>query len=423
MDNKNYRDILLEQFKEYVKVQTEKKYPNIMLIGITGAGKSSLINHLFKIKLSETSDSKSTTEGYTNIFYGRDYDRKVNFIDTEGYTLKKSDTYLQNVRNALKKEYDGLPVSYVWYCIESKRARINKDIEMLRSLYEDEQYGKRVCVIFTRTDDDTANRRRVNKQVLYNKGLGQIPIFEISLKNDEPKEELIKWSVSQFQEDDFKSAFVASQMGSLAVKKDRAEEIIKQKCGELFASKGADEITKTNRHELVRPAAIEMSYDIIRAYGVDCLEGLNKHAEQGAGLVTLFDTLDHSLDTILDNVKALKVAFHVGFTPSIMMAFGRIISNLCYYYVEKVLKDEPVKYEDFFTNPSVIALVSNQVSEKLSSLKGNNKDKKDKRTDPEREANQAEKDSEKQEQNPSSKEDRSGQINQAKQKKPITKKR
>lgn len=51
------------------KYQSEKKnelYPNIMLLGISGAGKSSLINAIFKRDLAKVSNVKPETKGYGN---------------------------------------------------------------------------------------------------------------------------------------------------------------------------------------------------------------------------------------------------------------------------------------------------------------------------------------------------------------------
>ncbi len=50
MKTKTFQEGLDKAWQEYVKTQREKKYPNIMLLGISGAGKSSLVNRVCMLR-------------------------------------------------------------------------------------------------------------------------------------------------------------------------------------------------------------------------------------------------------------------------------------------------------------------------------------------------------------------------------------
>lgn len=82
MSKNDYSEHLEKLWEEFVKDERKKKYPNIMLIGISGAGKSSLVNNIFGIDIESVSNVTPETSGYTNFHDGHDYNRKINLITT-----------------------------------------------------------------------------------------------------------------------------------------------------------------------------------------------------------------------------------------------------------------------------------------------------------------------------------------------------
>lgn len=110
---------MMNKFEEnmnaaWEKYQSEKKnelYPNIMLLGISGAGKSSLINAIFKRDLAKVSNVKPETKGYGKIYYGKQYGLSVNLIDTAGYEMNQGNDYYESVKpileNGIENEHSG----------------------------------------------------------------------------------------------------------------------------------------------------------------------------------------------------------------------------------------------------------------------------------------------------------------------------
>ena len=82
-----------------------------MLLGISGAGKSSLINAIFKRDLAKVSNVKPETKGYGKIYYGKQYGLSVNLIDTAGYEMNQGNDYYESVKpileNGIENEHSG----------------------------------------------------------------------------------------------------------------------------------------------------------------------------------------------------------------------------------------------------------------------------------------------------------------------------
>ena len=221
--------------------QQEKKnelYPNIMLLGISGAGKSSLINTVFKRDLAKVSSIKPETYGYENIFYGKDYGLGVNLVDTAGYEMNQENNYLDSIKQILKRgiknkstgEYEMIHI--IWYCISIPNERIEDiDLKILKDISCNPQIRNRVCVVFTKCDLDTEDSEKavLFKQILHERVSQSLPCFETCNDSDLPLDiqNLIKWSANQIDNKDLREKFVASQMHDLNAKKEQANKAIK----------------------------------------------------------------------------------------------------------------------------------------------------------------------------------------------------
>lgn len=54
-DNSAFEKGLKKAWEKYLKEERKKKYPNIMLLGISGASKSTLVNTVFGVDIAGTS--------------------------------------------------------------------------------------------------------------------------------------------------------------------------------------------------------------------------------------------------------------------------------------------------------------------------------------------------------------------------------
>ena len=86
-----------EEWEKYQKENQNSTYPNILLLGISGAGKSSLINTVFGRKIANVSDVRPETANF-EVYKGQDYNLNVNLI------------IYQNMRHEILNEKDNQKV-------------------------------------------------------------------------------------------------------------------------------------------------------------------------------------------------------------------------------------------------------------------------------------------------------------------------
>ena len=74
--------------EELRKFQETFKKPNILICGQTGAGKSSIVNFIFKDDVAKVSNAEPCTTDIT-LYKGEN----VNIYDSEGYEMGKEEHY------------------------------------------------------------------------------------------------------------------------------------------------------------------------------------------------------------------------------------------------------------------------------------------------------------------------------------------
>ncbi len=362
MSSKDLTERLNQLWQEFVEAERKKKYPNIMLIGISGAGKSTLVNTIFGVDVAKVSHSKPETEGYTNLYDGHDFDRKINLIDTAGYELGQSETYLENVRNAINKEYNGLPVTVIWYCLSIENERIEPiDLRVIKALTEDENVRSKLCIVFTKCEEDDEEGSKENsfKGVLKANGLEQIKTFSVSSHKELPLDldDLILWSANQMEDEDFRAAFIGSQMADLKIKAREAEKYINEVSLTVSAVKFGETLTADNAEDRLAEIHLKLITRIYSVYGVDCLEGIIKGVKP-AKIIRVSDRLVRLLSTVLPKYRFVFQGIGIAAAGLITKAIGHVISKLCYSYVEKHIHGEKIDAESFFTEDDSSGIVT-----------------------------------------------------------------
>lgn len=127
---------------------------NILLMGASGVGKSSLVNSFFGIDIAKTGDGVPQTQHLEKFVYE---DKGLILWDTKGIEAADYQNTLADLRKALdnaKKEavssrsLDGLP-HIAWLCIKEPSKRIEeREIELVKLVAE---YNIPVIVVFTQT--------------------------------------------------------------------------------------------------------------------------------------------------------------------------------------------------------------------------------------------------------------------------------
>lgn len=162
MENYNFVNELFDK----IKLETKNILPtNIMLIGKTGVGKSTLINNIFRENLAETGIGKPVTKHLRKI---SKEDIPINLYDSRGLELDQE--IQDSVRQDINREIDRINKSrdinvenlihVVWYCINATSNRIEDfEIEWIQELSE------KVPVIIVLTQSFTENAKELERYI------------------------------------------------------------------------------------------------------------------------------------------------------------------------------------------------------------------------------------------------------------------
>jgi uncharacterized protein (DUF697 family)/GTP-binding protein EngB required for normal cell division len=239
MEEKNLS--IEEQIKKDEKeLQENLKKPNILILGRTGGGKSTIVNDIFGDNTVLAGVGEPVTKGFNKISKP---DKDIILFDSEGYEidetdgvefLKKSIEFIES-----KSQHDEDKIHLIWLVVPANSARVT-DYE-LNLFNELQNTNTPVAVLFSKCDE--TNEEDLNlmiKRFYPDKTFtdcnekAESPFFtvqnSIEIKENRDrfsKEPIIKWSLEKLPSI-FKLAFISSQKVSLDEKKKFAMKITKQ---------------------------------------------------------------------------------------------------------------------------------------------------------------------------------------------------
>lgn len=256
--------------EDFERLKKSIERPNILILGQTGVGKSSLINCIFGKDLAAVSDIKPETRGF---HYYQDSNTPVNVIDSEGYELEKSDEFLPALENFVQNSFKDTnkQVHLAWYCISTPSARILPfDIQNIKVLL-----GQKipVAVVLTKCDldDPEGTTAKGISDVVKKEFNGSVKTFQTS--NDKEVndsldiKDLVTWSVDNISEENLKKGFIIAQKANLECKHIAATSRIKYYAG-TAAAIGGSPIPMSDAVALTA-LQITMTADIFHIYGID----------------------------------------------------------------------------------------------------------------------------------------------------------
>lgn len=275
MSNRVFEDFE-RQLKDFTK-------PNIMVVGGTGVGKSSLINKVFGFSEAKIGHSEPVTRGCQRFSHEN---IPVVIFDSEGYEVidgELSSANFEHVVLAEIKKRKNLELNeqihLFWYCISVASHRLTdydiKNIKILSSL------GLKISVVFTKCDSDEldADNRGVTaekfRSVLKDSGI-HLNTFETMANQDDTLDidALLDWSYENLPTDELKKAFVSAQKHNLKMKRREAEGHINIATGLAAAAAGANVVPMSDALLLV-PIQTALAIDLAKIYG---FSGLNNQA-------------------------------------------------------------------------------------------------------------------------------------------------
>lgn len=211
---------------------------NIMVAGITGTGKSTLLNAVFSSDLAATGSGRPVTE---QIAEYDSPDIPIHIWDTVGLELdsEKTKESIRAIRDTIAKKsasddhFDRIHA--IWYCINSGSNRYQgAELDFIKNLHS---IGVPFIIVLTQCigDDDEINAFESKiKSINVSMGMGDIEIVQVLAMDKKTK----KYTIEAFGLDvlvdttikkmpDFiKGGFIAAQKVSKAQKRVQCEEII-----------------------------------------------------------------------------------------------------------------------------------------------------------------------------------------------------
>ena len=387
MENR-YEQILRKDWEKFNK--ENQLFPNILLLGATGCGKSSLINTIFHKQVAAVNDVSRGTEDFQT-YRGKDYDIGVNLIDSRGYEMEdgKGESftkYAASVDTLIKENRQKKPleqIHIVWYCISILGSVQEYDRQVLMKLLNEPNLRNRIGVVLTKCDEDDSegSEAKIFKNIIKEDFGFSLPIFEVStdLTLDLDVENLIEWSASQIDDKDMREAFVASQIVNLKKKRETAAKEIAG-FSAAAAAIGAVPIPFSDAALLV-PLQLAMSTAIIHSYGMESFANISKSVIGNIVISNLGKSFAGGLLKLVPGIGTLAGgAINAGVAALITSALGFAISEICYNSCKKIAQGENVDFANLFDLDSMKALTDQFIkthkgSEIMSSISPDDKAK------------------------------------------------
>lgn len=240
MNEKEMQEELNKLKKRVSELRDKEEMPtaNVMVAGITGVGKSTLINAIFGKNVAETGAGKPVTD---KIKEHTDSNMPICIWDTVGLELDpvKAENSIREIKNAIAKKENNSDafdrIHAIWYCINSQGKRYQgKELEFIKELHE---LGIPFIIVLTQcvempavTDEFENQIHEINKDMgLYDIDIVQVCAEEYPSRGGmipvEGLEELINTTTERMPEFITKG-FIAAQKVNKEKKRDESKKII-----------------------------------------------------------------------------------------------------------------------------------------------------------------------------------------------------
>jgi uncharacterized protein (DUF697 family)/GTP-binding protein EngB required for normal cell division len=349
----------LDQFQqkldqEYQDFKSKVEKPNILLIGGTGVGKSSLINTCFGSELAQVGVGKPVTQHMDS--YACDSVPVVLF-DSKGYEIgsDKEKDFLNDVIDYVTSPKDTTnSIHIAWYCIAASATRIvDFDINTINQI---KSSGVPIAIVLTKSDLLSEEDSKSFKNEIKNK-LPEIAIFETTTNeklNNLELSDLCQWSVDNLSIG-LRLGFVSAQRKNINLKREESRKVIVQH-STSNAFIGFTPIPFSDAPILLTSQAA-MIARILFIYDIGSLSDVIKDlvggvaigslvSESGIWIVGQLLKFIPGIGTVAGGIINGSVA------ASLTYAIGFAVSELCAKLSEATLTGDSEKIKEFLNNIS-----------------------------------------------------------------------
>jgi uncharacterized protein (DUF697 family)/GTP-binding protein EngB required for normal cell division len=348
MDTHVFQDNLEREFATFSQ---NSQRPNILLIGGTGVGKSSLINACFGEELARVGVGKPVTEHIESFSCSS---IPVVLFDSKGYEIgsDKEKSFIQDVIRYANSSAASEPIHMAWYCIQASGGRIvDFDVSVINQL---RQVGLPIAIVVTKADlfselESETFRSEIDRL------LPGIAVFETTTKqslNYLQLLQLCQWSADNFPVG-LRISFIAAQRRNIELKRAEAHNIVVQhSAGSAFV--GFAPIPFSDAPILLANQ-IGMIARILYVYN---LNGMRENVSKLLGGTAIGTLLSQSgiwlagqLAKLLPVVGTLiGGAINGTVAASLTYAVGIAVSELCAQFSEAVLEGNADRLKAFVDN-------------------------------------------------------------------------
>lgn len=252
---------------------------NIIVVGKTGVGKSTLINSVFREKLAETGIGKPVTEHMKKIVKKT---MPLAIYDTRGFELGKEvqvevkQEIINTIRHGLATRDINETIHCIWYCINAMSDRVEpEELEWLRELSEENQ-STQVPIIIILTKSILKESTQKMKKVLLEENLNVVQVVPVLSEDCEIENlgvvkahglDVLINVMAEALPDELIDTLHNVQIASLKEKRKHANKAVMTAVG-LAAGEGAAPIPFSDSALLI-PTQVAMIASITAIFGFD----------------------------------------------------------------------------------------------------------------------------------------------------------